>query len=202
MRWASTPLPVMLCAEGPKTQRLAGRFADGVLLYNGITREVVEASIAQVRAGAEAAGRRFEDVHLHWIAVFELCDDVAAGREAVKFSLAGTANRAFRYSLTDKLVPERLHAGFRGLQQEYQSSRHQQRGEHHHNAALLDKYGLTDYLIDRFAIIGPPEVCAERLRELASWGVRSISLSVLSRDLRGHMEMMRRTAEEVFPKVL
>ncbi len=46
---------------------------------------------------------------------------------------------------------------------------------------LLDKFGLTDYLVRRFAIIGPPEVCVERLREIIGYGVRNISLSLLSR---------------------
>jgi 5,10-methylenetetrahydromethanopterin reductase len=44
MRWATQPVPVLLCAEGPKTQVLAGQFADGAVLYNGITEEVVTAS--------------------------------------------------------------------------------------------------------------------------------------------------------------
>lgn len=201
MGWATQPVPVHLCAEGPKTQYLAGQMADGAVLYNGLTREVVEASIATVRSGAIEAGRNPDAVSLHWIAVFQICDDMQQGIEAVKFSLAGTANPAFRHSLFDKMVPEHLHAGFRGLQREYQSSRHQQLGDHSFNAALLDKYGLTDYLVERFAIVGPPRHCAERLSELASWGVRNISLSILAQDLRDQMRSMRVIAAEVFPHV-
>jgi len=201
MKWAAKPVPMHLCSEGPKTQRLAGTFADGAILFNGISREVVEASIRQVHAGVTEAGRSVDDVELQWIIPFELCDDVAAGREAIKFALAGTANRAFRHSLTDKFVPEHLHAGFRGLQAEYRSSSHQQLGDHHFNASLLDKYGLTDYLIERFAIIGPPAVCAERLRELISWGARTITLTTVSLDRAGQIDLMRRTADTIFPDV-
>src|SRR5690606_28864580 len=131
----------------------------GAILYNGITPEVVDASLANLRAGAEEAGRSLTDLDVRWVAVCHLAPTVAEGVEAVKFSLAGTANRAFRHSLTDKLVPERLHAGFRGLQAEYRSQDHQQLGRHHGNAALLDRFGLTDYLVERFAIVGPPEHC-------------------------------------------
>lgn len=201
MSWAVQSVPVHLCAEGPRTQYLAGQMADGAVLYNGLTREVVERSIATVRKGALEAGRDPDSVSLHWIAVFQLCDDMEQGVEAVKFSLAGTANRAFRHSLHDKMVPEHLHAGFRGLQAEYQSSRHQQLGDHSFNAALLDKYGLTDYLVNRFAIIGSPRHCAERLNELASWGVSNISLSILSQDLQEQMRSMRVIADQVFPHV-
>jgi 5,10-methylenetetrahydromethanopterin reductase len=199
LRFATRPVPVHLCAEGPKTQRLAGRFADGAVLYNGITEEVVRTSIANVAAGALEAERSLDDLELWWPVVFHLCDDVEEGIEAVKFSLAGTANRAFHQSLPDKLVPEALHAGFRGLQQEYKSSHHQQLGDHTFNASLVDKYGLTDYLASRFAIVGPPSRCVDRLQELASYGVTNVTISLLTRDLLGQINTMHRLAEEVFP---
>jgi 5,10-methylenetetrahydromethanopterin reductase len=199
LRWARLPVPVHLCADGPRTQVLAGRFADGAVLYNGITEEVVKSSIEHVATGARTAGRSLDDVELSWIVVFHMTDDVEQGIDAIKFSLAGTANRAFRHSLVDKLVPEDLHSGFRGLQSEYQSSHHQQLGDHHWNASLVDKYGLTRYLASRFAIVGPAEHCAERLREIGSYGVTNVTLSLLSQDLPAQVETMRRLSDEVFP---
>ena len=75
---------------------------------------------------------------------------------------------------------------------------HQQLGDHSFNAALVDKYGLTDYLARRFAIVGPPEVCRERLQELGSFGVTNVTISLLSQDLPGQMDTMRRLADQVF----
>lgn len=199
LRWAARPVPVHLCADGPKTQALAGRFADGAILYNGITEEVVRSSIAQVESGVAEAGRQPGDVERSWTVIFHLSDDVAAGVDAIKFSLAGTANRAFRHSLSEKLVPEHLHSGFRGLQRDYQSTHHQQLGDHDWNASLVDRYGLTDYLANRFAIVGPPGHCIDRLRELESYGVSRVTLSLLSRDLPGQIATMRRLADTVFP---
>jgi 5,10-methylenetetrahydromethanopterin reductase len=201
LRWAAAPVPVYLCAEGPKTQALAGRFADGAVLYNGITEDVVRASVAQIEKGAMEAGRQAGDLDLSWTVIFHLTDDVAAGVDAIKLSLAGTANRAFRHSLTDKLVPERFQAGFRSLQQEYKSTHHQQLDDHSWNASLVDRYGLTDYLANRFAIVGPPGLCIERLLELESYGISRITLSLISRDLPGQIETMRRLANAVFPSI-
>ena len=65
--------------------------------------------------------------------------------------------------------------------------------------ALLDKYGLADYLIERFAVIGPPRHCAERLREIAALGVTHISLSILAQTMQEQMQSMRIVADEVFP---
>jgi hypothetical protein len=169
------------------------------VLYNGLTRDVVEASLAALAGGAAASHRSLDELDLWWPIVFQLCDDIDAGVEAVKFSLAGTANRAFRHSLHDKLVPERFHAGFRDLQQRYRSSHHQQLGDHHHNAALVDTYGLTEYLASRFAVIGPPEACVERIAEIRSYGVRNIMLSILSQTLPQQIDTMRIIADKVLP---
>jgi 5,10-methylenetetrahydromethanopterin reductase len=199
MRWASQPVPVLLCAEGPRTQELAGNFADGAVLYNGITEEVVTSSLAAITRGADEAGRTIADMDLWWPIVLHVGDDIQQGIDAVKFSLAGTANRAFRHSLHDKMVPEELHAGFRNLQARYRSSHHQQLGAHHHNAALVDEFGLTEYLASRFAIVGPPALCVDRLAELASYGVRNVMLSILSQTLPQQVETMRVIAEEILP---
>jgi 5,10-methylenetetrahydromethanopterin reductase len=199
LRFAKQPVPVHLCAEGPKTQELAGRFADGAVLYNGLTHDVVRSSIAHVEHGAASVGRSLAEVELWWPVVFHLADSTEEGIEAVKFSLAGTANRAFRHSLFDKLVPEELHVGFRGLQSEYRSSHHQQLGDHSFNASLVDKYGLTDYLANRFAVVGPPALCRERLQELESFGVANVTISLLSQDLPGQMDTMKRLADGVLP---
>jgi 5,10-methylenetetrahydromethanopterin reductase len=201
LRFAKLPVPVHLCAEGPKTQMLAGRFADGAVLYNGITEDVVKSSVANVAAGAREAGRSPDDIQLWWPVVFHMTDDISEGIDAIKFSLAGTANRAFRHSLSDKGVPERLQAGFRGLQSDYKSSHHQQLGDHHWNASLVDKYGLTDYLAGRFAIVGPPEHCVERLQELESFGATNVTISLLSQDLPGQVDTMTQLSTRVFPSL-
>jgi hypothetical protein len=41
-----------------------------------------------------------------------------------------------------------------------------------HNASLVDKYGLTEFLGRRYAICGPGERIAERFAELADWGAQ------------------------------
>jgi 5,10-methylenetetrahydromethanopterin reductase len=198
MSWSTTAVPVLLCAEGPKTQQLAGRFADGAILFNGLTEDVVTDTLGNLARGAAEAGRTPDDLDLYWPVVFHLCDDAQAGREAIKFALAGTANRAFSHSLTAKLVPEELHTGFRALQQEYRSSAHQQLGAHEFNASLVDKYGLTDYLADRFAIVGTAAHCVDRLNEIYSYGVRNVVLSILSQDLTRQISTMQEISDRVF----
>jgi alkanesulfonate monooxygenase SsuD/methylene tetrahydromethanopterin reductase-like flavin-dependent oxidoreductase (luciferase family) len=52
--------PVLIGARGPKTVRLAGEVADGVLLDSGLTADQVRAACEQVAEGRAAAGRTEE----------------------------------------------------------------------------------------------------------------------------------------------
>ena len=51
------PPPLLLGARGPKTLRLAGELADGVILDQAVTPDDVRAARAEVDAGRAAAGR-------------------------------------------------------------------------------------------------------------------------------------------------
>lgn len=58
LRFPARPdIPVFLSASGPKTLELAGRVADGVILLVGLFPAALDWAIAQVSAGARAAGR-------------------------------------------------------------------------------------------------------------------------------------------------
>lgn len=56
------PIPVYLAAIGPKTLALAGAVADGVLLSGFCTLPYVAWAVAQVRRGAEQAGRSLAEI--------------------------------------------------------------------------------------------------------------------------------------------
>jgi hypothetical protein len=60
---------------------------------------------------------------------------------------------------------------------------------------------IADYLTERFVIVRPAEVRAERLQELAFRGVRSINRSVVSMDLKAQIRTKPRIVGEVFPRV-
>jgi 5,10-methylenetetrahydromethanopterin reductase len=62
---AQNPVPLLLAAVGPRTLRLAGAAADGVLLNYGAPPEYVRWAVAQVREGAEQAGRDPDTVDVY-----------------------------------------------------------------------------------------------------------------------------------------
>jgi 5,10-methylenetetrahydromethanopterin reductase len=73
-------LPVLMAASGPRALALAGEVADGVIIHSGLAPGLIERSLDIVRRGAEAGGRRLEDLDL-WIgahtAVTEDADSAA-----------------------------------------------------------------------------------------------------------------------------
>jgi 5,10-methylenetetrahydromethanopterin reductase len=50
-------VPVWVAAGGPRTLRMAGRVADGVFIRAGTHPAILDAAVAEVRAGAESVGR-------------------------------------------------------------------------------------------------------------------------------------------------
>ena len=69
-----------------------------------------------------------------------------------------------------------LESGIRALRDGYKTSEHNviEKG---HNAALVDEYGLRDYLAERFAIVGTPEECRKRLEDMEKMGVTGLRIN-------------------------
>ena len=132
--------------------------ADGVICGLGLTPEVIALSLAAIERGARAAGRTLDDVDVWWFAKTSLADTRAAAIEPIKMALAASANHAFRFTLEGKGVPPDLHEKIRALQREYNAHHHEIPGAA--NASLPDRWDLTEFLADRFAIAGS----ARRLR--------------------------------------
>jgi 5,10-methylenetetrahydromethanopterin reductase len=165
---ASRRVPIYLAAEGPRTLELAGRVADGVIVGLGLTPEVIALSLAAIERGARAAGRRLSDLDVWWFAKTNLADSRAAAVQPIKMALAASANHAFRFTLEGKGVPAELHAPIRALQREYDSHQHEIAGAA--NAELTDRWGLTDFLVDRFAIAGTATDCVAQIRRAVTAG--------------------------------
>jgi 5,10-methylenetetrahydromethanopterin reductase len=190
------PVPVWLAAEGPATQRLAGRIADGVVLSNCLTAERLGAAMANIAAGAADAGRSPDDIEVWCMCNLLFARSEDEGIDSIASVLAGTANHVFRFTLEGKGIPEDLKGRVRGLMREYQSRYHAQPGASNPNNALIDKYGLRGYLAAQGTVAGPPDHCVARLRDIAAVGVRNV---ILSQFVDDPLLWMRTCAEEVLP---
>jgi len=198
-QWQPRRVPVWMSAEGPKTLDLAGRIADGVIIGCGITEDVVKDSIARIAAGARAAGRDPDTIEKWWNVRIHFAHSEAEGWEQLRFIHASCANKHFRFTLEDKFVPEQYREPVRLLQRDYAFHEHADFTRPGHNAQLVEKYGLTEFLGRRFSITGPAAQMVERLRQIMSWGASNLSVIQLYDDRVGYM---RRLANEIFPEVM
>ena len=80
LKWATGELPIWVAAYGPKALRLAGRVGDGVILQLA-DPYLIEWFLRYVREGAEAAGRRFEDVKVMAAAPAYVTEHLAHARD-------------------------------------------------------------------------------------------------------------------------
>jgi 5,10-methylenetetrahydromethanopterin reductase len=62
VRPVQNTVPIVFAAMGPKMLRLAGSLADGVLLNVGASTEYIRWAVAEIVAGATAAGRTRDDI--------------------------------------------------------------------------------------------------------------------------------------------
>ncbi len=185
-------VPIYLAAEGPRTLELAGRVADGVIVGLGLTPEVIHLSLAAIERGAGAAGRTLADLDVWWFAKTNVADTREAAVAPIKMALAASANHAFRFTLEGKGVPVDLHAPIRGLQHDYDAHHHEIAGAG--NAGLTDRWGLTDFLVDRFAIAGTPAECVAQIRRATAAGAHQFITTSFVPEPRAFMQ---RWANEV-----
>lgn len=198
LTWSKAEIPIYVSAHGPKTLEFSGQHADGIVYGDGVGKEIVKDALSSVATGAAKAGRAVEDVDIWW----GLCGNVGNSREEamtqIKMLLAAKANHLARFPDQNKHVPpefrevlERIHKGYSYLE-------HQKPGENTTNARLVSESGLESYLAGRYAIVGTPEDCLMRLRELEQMGVRKIWLNVHFNDKIG---FMKKWSREVMAKV-
>jgi 5,10-methylenetetrahydromethanopterin reductase len=182
VRRSTRRVPIYLAAEGPRTLELAGRVADGVIVGLGLTPEVIRLSLAAIERGARAAGRTLDDLDVWWFAKTNVADTRSASVEPIKMALAASANHAFRFTLEGKGVPPDLHEKMRALQREYDAHQHEIEGAA--NAELTDRWGLTEFLVDRFAFAGTPADCVAQIRRAMGAGARQFMITGIVPDPR------------------
>jgi 5,10-methylenetetrahydromethanopterin reductase len=174
--WSRPRVPIFLAASGPKTLRLAGQIADGVVVRTGIAPEVVRDSIEQVQRGAKEAGRDPDAVEMWW---WPDANVAASRHEAIAeitMSLASAGNHLSRFTTEGKHIPPELLPRVQELGQRYTFGDHVAPGSG--NGRLIEELGLVDYLADRFAIVGTPAECIKTIERAVDAGARRFWISI------------------------
>jgi probable F420-dependent oxidoreductase len=182
--WAdpSAPLPIWIAAYGPKALHLTGRIADGVILQFA-DPSLIKWCLGFVHEGARAAGRDPASIKVMAAAPVWVSDDLATARERVRWFPALVSNHVVdlvsRYD--PATLPPELTAYVRD-RAGYDYTKHAEVGSS--NASFV-----SDEVVDRFCIIGPPEAQRQRLAELAEAGVTQFNIYLMSGDEEACLEV-------------
>ena len=196
--WAAkSSLQLWVAAYGPKALALTGEVGDGFILQLA-DLSIAEWTIGAVRAAATAAGRDPDDLTICVAAPAYVTDGtpegLAHGREQCRWfgGMVGNhvADIVARYGADDSSIPQALTDYIKG-RQGYDYNEHGQAGNTH--TAFV-----PDEIVDRFCIIGPPEVHIERMRQLKDLGVDQFSI-YLQHDDKDNT--LRAYGEKVMPAV-
>lgn len=182
------PVPVYVASAGPRSLRVAGRVADGVILGVGFDTRTLDWAIAQIRLGAQDVGRDPAEIELMGSGI--MCVD--ANRErAVELARARLANRAHHnFRFTIETVPEHEVAAIRRFMAAFDVTKPID--------GRCPPQLVTDYLIRRFSIAGTPEECLERVKKLEQYGLKRILLTIPP---KAYLDAMRLWSEKVIPDV-
>lgn len=194
LTWTRATIPIYLAASGPRTLRLAGEIADGVVIRTGILPEIVRESIAAVHAGALAAGRDPDAIDLWWWPDANVAGSYREGVEEIKMSLAAAGNHLSRFTTEGKHIPPELLPRVTELGKRYTFTDHVMPGSA--NCRLIEKLDLVDYLAHRFAAVGTAQDCVRKLAQAAEAGARQFWISVHFDD---KLRFLRDWATQVMP---
>lgn len=180
MRAWSTRIPILMAAHGPRSLRLAGEQADGVIAGLGLSEDAVDYAHTHIAQGADVAGRSVDDIEIWFLNYVNLADDADEGRSDISASIAAGGNLLAR-SPAISTVPTRHRSALVDLAARYRYAKHVDNSAGSDNGRLVKELGLLDYLADRFALAGDAASVTAGLGAARRRGVRNL-WSMYNRD--------------------
>jgi alkanesulfonate monooxygenase SsuD/methylene tetrahydromethanopterin reductase-like flavin-dependent oxidoreductase (luciferase family) len=163
------PVPVYMSADGPRSLRLAGEIADGVVIGFGMSLDAVDAKIAIVRQGAEAVGRDPDAIDVWGLAFTSVRDDKAQADRDITPLLAAVGGMGLKAPHMRALVPPDLLPAVKELEERYDPRQHVMVGGT--GAQLVERLGLVDFLVGLRGLTGTPAEVREYAGQLEKHGV-------------------------------
>lgn len=163
-------VPVEVAASGPKVIALAALHADRVMFTVGADVERLRWGIELAKKTRRAAGLDPDALAFGAFLNLGCHTDMAAARDLVRGGLTTYARFSVMHGKANGPVSDKDRGVLETLRTNYDMKAHT-RGDSRQAGVL------TDDFIDRFAIVGPPDRCIARLRELAALGLDKVAIS-------------------------
>jgi F420-dependent oxidoreductase-like protein len=174
-------LPIYIAALSPASLRLTGELADGWLpIFLAPSR--MAAAVADLEAGAAAAGRSWRDIAISPQVSIYVTDDPAAARDRerphIAFYIGGMG--VFYHQYMHRI----------GFGAEADRVRQAYQARDRDGAAKL----VTDEMVDAMTIIGRPQACRDQMQAFFDAGVRDIRLVFNEPDKEAYLKALNAVA--------
>jgi 5,10-methylenetetrahydromethanopterin reductase len=189
--WLKPPkVPMAVAATGPRVIALVARIAERITFSVGADPDRLAGAVALARA------TQTQPLSLGAYINAVVHPDIARARELVRGRLGVYA----RFSSMDRNVLNSLAPEDREVTEQLAST-YDMRG--HATSGARHEVALTDEFVDRFGVVGPSEVVAQRFAELIEVGLDHFVIVGHGRDVPAHVleESSRRFTSEVIPQV-
>jgi 5,10-methylenetetrahydromethanopterin reductase len=157
-------VPVEVAATGPRVIGVAARHADRIQFTVGASVERLRWAIDTAKSAAGADTPSF-GAYINLV-----CHpDIETARALVRGGLTTFARFSVMHGQIEGPVDERDREVLDSLHQRYDMKQHTR-------ADSAQAEGMRPDFVDRFAVVGSPERCVERLRELEALGIKKAIL--------------------------
>jgi 5,10-methylenetetrahydromethanopterin reductase len=171
-------VPVNVTATGPRVIALGARLAEWVTFSVGADPERIAWAMATAREARRQAGLDPDTLSLSAYINVAVHPDVAVARDLVRPVVGAFAHYSgMRGAFTAMLRPDDRGVIER-LAREYDFANHSMGRAAH--TQLLD-----DAFVERFAVVGPPDRCIERLQPLVALGLQRLIVATGGRETDG-----------------
>lgn len=170
MKKGGQKVPVEVAASGPKVIAMAALHAERIMFTLGADTERLAWGIALARKTRQDAGLDPDAIAFGAYVNLGCHSDVAAARGLVRGGLTTFARFSVMHGKANGPVSTGDAAVLEKLRSNYDMRKHTQ-GDSRQAGTL------TDDFVDRFAIVGSPERCVERLRSLKALGLDKVAIS-------------------------
>src|SRR6266704_3303481 len=156
-------LPIYIASLSPPSLRLTGELADGWLpIFLAPSR--MPAAVAELKAGAEEAGRSLRDIAISPQVSIYVTDDVKAARDRERPHIAfyiggmGVFYHQYMHRIGFGTEADRVRAAFQSKDRD--------------GAAKL----VTDEMVDAVTILGTPTQCRDQMQRFFAAGAQEVRL--------------------------
>jgi 5,10-methylenetetrahydromethanopterin reductase len=187
-------VPLDIAASGPRMIGFAARIAERVTLAVGADPDRVAWAVDLARRASLDAGRDPSDISFGAYVNVGCHPDLDAARSLISGAVAAFAHFSAMPGSTGAGLAEADREVVAEVGRSYDSNEHLSNTAAH-TAALRPAF------VDRFAVVGPPDVCAQRLRVLADLGIERFVITGASfRSDREHARTSERLlTQELLP---